>query len=126
MESKSLSIYNNYRDIVEKDRKKYIFDIVLDNSIEKIQLLYNRYKHKFTKSKRTEIENIIKDVIDIKIVLYKINLLSYNYNKLIQNTWNKRYDIKMAKEISNYSSSDDDDTAQTNIKFNLDISDSDD
>jgi hypothetical protein len=46
--------------------------------------------------KRKEIENIIKDVIEIKIKLfndklkqelfYKINLLSYNDNKLIQDT----------------------------------------
>ena len=140
LESKSLSIYNNDKDIIEKDRKKYIFDTVLDNSIEKLQILYNHYRLKFPYQKRKEIENIIKDMIEIKVNLfnnklkkelfYKINLLSYNYNKLIQDTWMNRHNINKTDEQIYYSSSEssqsnDNNNIYKNKKINLDISDSD-
>ena len=122
LESKSLSIYNNDKDVIEKDRKKYIFDTVLDNSIEKLQILYNHYRLKFPYQKRKEIENIIKDMIEIKVNLFN--------NKLIQDTWMNRHNINKSDRQIYYSSSEssqsnDDNNIYKNKKINLDISDSD-
>jgi hypothetical protein len=47
LESNYVSIYNTEKQIPEKDRKKYMFDTILDNSVDKLELLYNHYKNKF-------------------------------------------------------------------------------
>ena len=59
LESNYMSIYNPDKQTVEKDRKKYMFDKILDNSIDKIQLLYNHYRSKFDtkRRKRQKIKN---------------------------------------------------------------------
>jgi len=100
------SVYNTGKQTVDKDRKKYLFDKILDNSIEKLELLYSHYKQKFTFDKRRIIEDNIKNINDIKIAFFnnklkkelfrQINLLSYNNKDLVKSTW----DGKLKKELT--------------------------
>ena len=100
------SVYNTGKQTVDKDRKKYLFDKILDNSIEKLELLYSHYKQKFNFNKRKIIEDNIKNINDIKIAFFnnklkkelfrQINLLSYNNKDLVKSTW----DGKLKKELT--------------------------
>ena len=100
------SVYNTKKQTIDKDRKKYLFDKILDNSIEKLELLYSHYKQKFTFDKRRIIEDNIKNINDIKIAFFnnklkkelfrQINLLSYNNKDLVKSTW----DGKLKKELT--------------------------
>jgi hypothetical protein len=91
------SVFNTQKQAIDKDRKKYLFDKVLDNSVEKLELLYSHYKQKFNYNKRKIIEDNIKNINDIKIAFFnnklkkelfrQINLLSYNNKELIKQTW---------------------------------------
>ena len=102
------SVYNTGKQTVDKDRKKYLFDKILDNSIEKLELLYSHYKQKFTFDKRRIIEDNIKNINDIKIAFFnnklkkelfrQINLLSYNNKDLVKSTWNGKQ--KFYKKIT--------------------------
>ena len=49
------SVYNTGKQTVDKDRKKYLFDKILDNSIEKLELLYSHYKQKLEFNKNIKI-----------------------------------------------------------------------
>jgi hypothetical protein len=100
-----MAIYNTDKQTIEKDRKKYLFDKILDNSIDKIELLYDHYKIKFDSKKRKEIENNLHNIREIKIAFFnnrikkevfkKINLISYNNKDLVKKTWNgKRYKLR--------------------------------
>jgi hypothetical protein len=98
------SVYNTEKKTVDKDRKKYLFDKILDNSIEKLELLYSHYKQTFTFNKQKIIEDNIKNINDIKIAFFnnklkkelfrQINLLSYNNKELIKKTWNGKQKFK--------------------------------
>jgi len=102
------SVYNTGKQTVDKDRKKYLFDKILDNSIEKLELLYSHYKQKFNFNKRKIIEDNIKNINDIKIAFFnnklkkelfrQINLLSYNNKDLVKSTWNGKQ--KFHKKIT--------------------------
>jgi hypothetical protein len=105
LESGFLSVYNTDKQTVEKDRKKYMFDKILDNSIDKIQLLYNHYKNKFDSKRRKQIEDNLDNMRQIKIafmnnrikkeVFKKINLISYNNKDVIKKTWEgKRHKLR--------------------------------
>ena len=81
------SVYNTGKQTVDKDRKKYLFDKILDNSIEKLELLYSHYKQKFTFDKRRIIEDNIKNINDIKIAFLiqaKKRIISTNQFIIIQ------------------------------------------
>jgi hypothetical protein len=83
--------------VQEKQRKKYFFEDLLSRSIGKMEMLYKRYKNKFNKNKQKQIEEDIdilkeiqnKDMNDVilKEMLNKLNLLSYNYKKIVLDTW---------------------------------------
>jgi hypothetical protein len=60
LESKYLSKYNSNTKKIEKDRKKYFFDALLSKSIDRIQILYNNNKHKFSEKKQNNISNTIE------------------------------------------------------------------
>ena len=49
------SVYNTKKQTIDKDRKKYLFDKILDNSIEKLELLYSHYKQKLEFNKNIKI-----------------------------------------------------------------------
>jgi hypothetical protein len=108
LESGYMAVYNTDKQTIEKDRKKYLFDKILDNSIDKIELLYDHYKTKFDRKRRNEIENNlnnIKEIKEIKIAFFnnrikkevfkKINLISYNNKDLVKKTWDgKRHKLR--------------------------------
>ena len=97
LESKYSSLYNNEKQTIEKDRKKYLFDKILDNSIDKLQLLYNHYKDNINTNKLKKMEKVINEINQIKTlfmnnkikkeIFNEINLISYNNKDLIKNTW---------------------------------------
>jgi len=128
LESKYSSIYNPQKRTVEKDRKKYLFDKILDNSIDKIQLLYNHYKNKFSSKKKEKYDKIIKDINEIKTTFFndkirkeifnQINLISYNNNNIIKDTWNGNN-----KYIDNYISNNDIDNEENIINSDLELYD---
>ena len=92
-----LHIYNTDQLTKECDRKKYFFEELLGRSIYKMEQLYAKYKSNFNKTKQMQIEDDIntlkiiksKDMNDklLKEMLKKLNLLSYNYKKIVLDTW---------------------------------------
>jgi hypothetical protein len=131
LESNYISVYNPEKQIVEKDRKKYMFDKILDNSVDKIQLLYDHYRTKFDTKRRKQIEANINNIKEIKIAFFnnrikkevfkKINLISYNNKEIVKKTWEgKKHklrpeltfeeDLELPPTDSEYSSSDESST----------------
>ena len=104
LESGYISVYNTEKQASEKDRKKYMFDKILDNTIDKIQLLYDHYKNKFDSKRRKEIEDNLYNIRKIKIAFMndkikkemfkKINLISYNNKDIIKKTWDKKHKLR--------------------------------
>jgi hypothetical protein len=98
LESKFLSTYNDETKTIDKERKKYFFDKLLDTSIERIEILYNSNKNIFNSKKQKQIEDNINNIKELKNYSFeskifkeitnKFNLLSYNKRKLVQKTWN--------------------------------------
>ena len=92
-----LHIYNTEQLTKECDRKKYFFEELLGRSIYKMEQLYAKYKSNFNETKQMQIEDDIntlkiiksKDMNDklLKEMLKKLNLLSYNYKKIVLDTW---------------------------------------
>ena len=109
LESKYISVYNTDKQLIEKDRKKYLFDTILDNSTNKLELLFTHYKNKFSHARQYNIKETINNIKQLKISFYdeklkkeicnKINLLSYNNKIIIQNTWNGK-NIKKKKHLT--------------------------
>ena len=78
--------------------KNNIFNSILFNSIEKINLLYSIYKHKFDDNKKNIIQENIDRLQKMKYELFNKNnksyyvslgLLSYNNKEIVEDTWNK-------------------------------------
>ena len=92
--------------MIEKDRKKYFFDKLLNTTIDRIQILYNNNKKlvskQFSKSKQKQIEDNIENLKTfknydfnnklLKEMINKMNLVSYNKRKLVQKTWHEDSD----------------------------------
>ena len=108
LEGRFISTYNPETLTIEKQRKKYFFMELIDRSINKLEALYNKFTSKMSTNKRKNVrENIdkIKHLItfDCKSILTneyanQINLLSYNYKNMVQETWSKLDNDKI-KEI---------------------------
>jgi hypothetical protein len=109
LESGFMSVYNTDKQTIEKDRKKYLFDKILNNSIDKYQILYNHYKIKFDSKRQKEIDKKLLNIIQLrdsfmndkikKEVFKKINLISYNNKDVVKKTWEgKRH--KLRPELS--------------------------
>jgi hypothetical protein len=102
LESKFLSVYNKDTNTIEKDRKKYFFDKLLNSSVDRIQLLYNTNKNKFPKIKQKQIEANIKNLKSfkdydfnnkiLKEMINKMNLVTYNKKSIVQKTWHEDSD----------------------------------
>ena len=110
LESKYVSIYNVDKQLIKKDRKKYLFDTILDNSTHKLENLFNHYKNKFSHARQYEIKDTIYNIKKLKDAFYndkirteicnKINLISYNNKNLVQNTWNNTNKIIPKRKIT--------------------------
>ena len=106
LESKYLSAYNKETNTIEKDKKKYFFDKLLNTTIDQIQILYNSnkslVKKNFNKDKQMQIENNIINLKSIKNydfnnkilkeIINKMNLVSYNKKDIVQKTWHEDSD----------------------------------
>ena len=112
LESPYLSIFNADSKKIEKDRKKYFFDSIMSKAITQQEELYNHHKSKFNRARRTQIEDNIENLKNIKNygfnntivkeIIKKINLLSYNKRDLIQNTWNNMNETDDIEEEAKY------------------------
>jgi hypothetical protein len=102
LESKFLSVYNSETNKIEKDRKKYFFDKLLGTTVDRIQILYNSNKTKFSKIKQKLIEDNIKKLKTfknydfnnkiLKEMINKMNLVTYNKKSIVQKTWHEDSD----------------------------------
>ncbi len=110
LESAYLSYYNTDTNSVNKERKKYFFESVICKSIQNHEILYDKFKNKFDKVKRQQIEDNIYNLkkmrdnsFNNKIMgemIRNLNLLSYNKRNLIQDTWdNKSYENDSDEEF---------------------------
>ena len=99
LESKYLSTYNSETNTIDKDRKKYFFDKLLDTSIKRLEILYNSNKKKIAETRQKQIEENINNLKKMKEssfsnkimkeMINKLNLLSYNKKEIVKNTWAK-------------------------------------
>jgi hypothetical protein len=99
LESKYLSTYNSETNTIDKDRKKYFFDKLLETSIKRLEILYNSNKKKIAETRQKQIEENINNLKKMKEssfsnkimkeMINKLNLLSYNKKEIIKNTWAK-------------------------------------
>jgi hypothetical protein len=80
--------------------KKYFFDELFNISLERIKLLYKTYKNKlFEQPKQKEIQEKMKALEEMRLgngSIYKkyiklINILAYNNQEVVNNTWNKNH-----------------------------------
>jgi len=104
LESNYMSVYNAEKQTVEKDRKKYMFDKILDNSVDKIQTLYEHNKNKFDNKRRKQIEANLNNIREIKMAFFndrikkevfkKLNLISYNNKELVKRTWDGKHRLR--------------------------------
>jgi hypothetical protein len=100
LNNKIVKIYDTALKKPKAALKNSIFNNILYNSIEKINLLYSVYKHKFDFN--NDKKNIIQENIDrlqkMKYDMFNKNnksyyvslgLLSYNNKEIVEDTWNK-------------------------------------
>lgn len=101
LDSKYVSKYNVEEKIIQKDRKKYYFDQVINKAIDNLDYLYTKFKKIFLLSQQKQIEEKINNIKNIKSYDYnnkfikelinQLNLLSYNKKDIVINTWNQLY-----------------------------------
>jgi hypothetical protein len=119
LEGKYLLSYDVNKSCTESLRKKYFCHELVENSVSRLEILYEMHKNKMSKLKQTKIENNIKMLKNIKNrdysdkILKELNNqiieLSYNNKDTVLNTWknNKTQGKKILKEqikIENYDS----------------------
>jgi len=90
LEGKYLLTYNTEESKIESTRKKYFYQELLSNAVDKIELLYKVYKNKFTKEKQIKIEDTIKRLKNIRERDFCDKILIENKNQLIQLSYNCR------------------------------------
>ncbi len=125
LEGKYVLSYNTEEEKIESVRKKYFYHELLNNSVEKMEILYKSCKHNFSKEKQMKVEDTIKTLKDIKTrdfsnkilkeVKNKLIEISYNCRHTVLNTWdNPNHNIKpnniiddneLLKEIQKYDTS---------------------
>jgi hypothetical protein len=99
LESNYLTIYNSDENTFEKQRKKYVFDEIMESSINKIEKLYDVFKNDFPSERQYEFKNNIDSLKQIHQAGYnnkilkelnkQLNLLSYNKKHIVEKTWNR-------------------------------------
>lgn len=113
LESAYLSFYNTDTNSINKERKRYFFEEVICKSIQNHEILYSKFKNKFSFIKQKQIEDNIYSLKKIKEnsfsskimgeMIRKLNLISYNNRDLIQTTWtnsnNRKYDYESDEEF---------------------------
>jgi hypothetical protein len=95
---KYLLHYDQETSSIKSAKKKYFYESVINNAINKIDVGYNTHKEKFTKKEKVQFEDIIsrlKEIRDydfnnktLKSLFDELNLLCYNSRDIVLNTWN--------------------------------------
>ena len=111
-----MTVYNTDKQTIEKDRKKYMFDRILDNSIDKIQMLikilvfllifnhkkyifydqmlYDHYKNKFDSKRRRQIEVNLNNIREIKIAFFNDRIKKEVFKKINLISYNNKELVK--------------------------------
>jgi DNA-directed RNA polymerase subunit RPC12/RpoP len=94
---KYLLHYDQETSSIKSAKKKYFYQEVISNAINKIETSYNNHKSKFIRSKQIHMEDIIsrlKAIKDydfnnklLKSLFDELNLLCYNHRDIILDTW---------------------------------------
>jgi hypothetical protein len=90
LEGKYLLKFNSEEAKIESLRKKYFYQELLASAVTKMELLYKKYKPKFSKDKQTKIEDTINRLKDIKDRDFSDTILREIKNQLIQLSYNCR------------------------------------
>ena len=112
LKSKYLDVFNTNTKTIDKDRKKYFFDKLLKNAVNKIKKLFEIYKsEEYIINNHDKVKQMLKSSIELgekffndkilKELFNKIELLSYNKKNLIKNTWdgNNNLNYKLIRKI---------------------------
>jgi len=90
LEGKYLLSYNTEEEKIESVRKKYFYHELLNNSVEKMEILYKSCKNNFSKEKQLKVENTIQSLKEIKDRDLSNKVLKQIKNKLIEISYNRR------------------------------------
>jgi hypothetical protein len=100
LNSPYVSVFDTLTNKVNKEKKTYLFRKLIDNSIIKIQQIFNNNKKKIKEKQRKMIEKELNEFLNIhnlitnekyrKNILSNINLTSYNKKNIILKTWNNK------------------------------------
>jgi hypothetical protein len=90
LEGKYLLTYNTDDSKIESTRKKYFYQELLENGIDKIEKLYKLRKNKLPKNKQNQMEDTINRLKEIKNSDFSNKILKEIKNKLIELSYNKR------------------------------------
>jgi len=90
LEGKYLLSYNTEEEKIESVRKKYFYHELLNNSVEKMEILYKSCKNNFSKEKQLKVENTIQSLKEIKDRDLSNKVLKEIKNKLIEISYNRR------------------------------------
>jgi hypothetical protein len=90
LEGKYLLAYDVDKSCTESLRKKYFCHELLENSVNRLEILYQIHKNKMSKIKQKKIENNIKFLKDIKNRDYSDKILKEIKNQLIQLSYNHK------------------------------------
>ena len=93
LEGKYLLSYNTEEEKIESVRKKYFYHELLNNSVEKMEILYKSCKNNFSKEKQLKVENTIQSLKEIKDRDLSNKVLKEIKNKLIEISYNRRETI---------------------------------
>lgn len=113
LEGKYLLSYNTEEEKIESVRKKYFYHELLNNSVEKMEILYKSCKNNFSKEKQLKVENTIQSLKEIKDkdlsnkvlkeIKNKLIEISYNRRDTVLNTWdNPNNNIKPNLKLDDY------------------------
>lgn len=108
LEGPYLSVFDESKSKITKDRKKYFFEQLFCITINKMKELYEVNKSHFKKEKQEQIEDTLKRLGELKDtdmntkiykeMIKKLNMLSYNDREIVQETWkNKKVKSKVPK-----------------------------
>ena len=90
LEGKYLLSYNTEEEKIESVRKKYFYHELLNNSVEKMEILYKSCKNNFSKEKQLKVESTIQSLKEIKDRDLSNKVLKEIKNKLIEISYNRR------------------------------------
>jgi hypothetical protein len=128
LEGKYLLSYDIEKSTPESLRKKYFCQELVENTVARLEILYEMHKIKMSKLKQLKIESNIKILKDIKNRNYSDKILkelknqiielSYNNKETILNTWKNHKTV--GKKINNINNINENNTEENDSDSNSD------